>query len=85
MAETIYMLSALTSLASAALLLRGYRRSRARLLLWSTGCFLLLAVNNVLLVIDLVLVPSIDFSVARSLTGLVAIALLLFGLIWEAR
>ncbi|MGH7268633.1 MAG: DUF5985 family protein [Candidatus Rokuibacteriota bacterium] len=85
MAETIYLLCALTSLACAALLLRGYRRGGGRLLLWSTGCFFFLAVNNVLLVVDLVLVPTMDLSPLRSGAGLVAISLLLFGLIWDGR
>jgi hypothetical protein len=85
MAETIYLLCAFTSLACAGLLLRGYRRRRTRLLLWSNVSFALLAVNNVLLFVDLVLIPSIDLSLARSTAGLLAIVLLLAGLIWEGR
>ena len=83
MAETVYALCALTSLACALLLLRGYRRGRGRLLLWSSGCFLFLALNNMLLFVDLVLVPSIDLSIARSGVGLVAVTLLLAGFIWD--
>ena len=52
MAETVYALCALTSLACAALLLRGYVRSRVRLLLWSGLCFAFLFLNNVLLFVD---------------------------------
>jgi hypothetical protein len=85
MPETIYLLCALTSLACAGLLLRGYRQRRTRLLLWSSGCFGLLAVNNVLLFVDLVLIPSVDLSLARSMAGLLAIVLLLVGFIWEGR
>ena len=40
MAETVYILCALTCMACAVLLLRGYRRSRARFLLWSSICFM---------------------------------------------
>lgn len=83
MAETIYALCAVTSLACTVLLLRGYRRGRGRLLLWSSGCFLFLALNNAMLFVDLVLVPSIDLSVARSSVGLVAVTLLLASFIWD--
>jgi hypothetical protein len=85
MAEAIYLLCAVTSLGCAALLLRGYRRSRARLLLWSSACFVFLALNNILLFADLVLIPSVDLSLVRSGAGLAALALLLFGLIWDGR
>ena len=85
MPETIYLLCALTSLACAGLLLRGYRRRQTRLLLWSSGCFALLAVNNVLLFVDLVLIPAVDLSLTRSVAGLLAIILLLVGFIWEGR
>lgn len=83
MAETTYALCAVTSLACTVLLLGGYRRGRGRLLLWSSGCFLFLALNNAMLFVDLALVPSIDLSVARSSVGLVAVTLLLAGFIWD--
>ena len=85
MAEGVYLLCAMTSMASAALLLRGYLRQQTRLLLWSSLCFICLAVNNALLFIDLIVVPDIDLSVWRGLSGLIGVSLLLFGLIWESR
>jgi hypothetical protein len=85
MATLVYSLCALTSLACAVLLLRGYRASRARLLLWSGLCFAGLAANNVLLLIDKRLVPSMDLSLWRSLPALAGVALLLYGLVWETR
>ncbi len=85
MAEAVYLLCALTSAACAILLIRSYRRTRTRLLLWSSLCFLGLALNNVLLFVDLVLVPTIDLSVARGATALAAVMLLLIGLVWESR
>jgi hypothetical protein len=85
MATLVYTLCALTSLACAVLLLRGYRASRARLLLWSGLCFAGLAANNVLLLIDKRVVPSVDLSLWRSLPALAGVALLLYGLIWETR
>ena len=58
MATTVYVICALTSTTCAALLLRGWLESRARLLLWSFLCFACLSVNNVLLVVDLAIVPD---------------------------
>lgn len=85
MATLVYALCALTSLACAVLLLRGYARSRARLLLWSGLCFAGLAANNVLLLIDKRVVPTLDLSLWRSLPALAGVALLLYGLVWETR
>jgi hydrogenase/urease accessory protein HupE len=83
LAELIYILCALASLFCAVLLWRSYRRSRTRLLMWSTLCFVGLAVNNVLLVIDLMLVPDVDVALVRSGVALVSLLLLLIGLTWE--
>ena len=85
MATLVYALCALTSLACAVLLLRGYAASRARLLLWSGLCFAGLAANNVLLLIDKQVVPTLDLSLWRSLPALAGVALLLYGLVWETR
>jgi hypothetical protein len=83
MAEIVYILCALTSMFCAFLLFRSYRAGKTRLLMWSTLCFVGLAINNVLLVIDLVIVPDHDFSLVRSGTALAAMLLLLIGLVWE--
>jgi hypothetical protein len=86
MAEAVYILCALTSVACAVLLLRGYRRSGMRLLLWSGLCFVALAISNVVLFVDLVIIPKdIDLSLIRSSLGLVGVATLLYGLIWDAQ
>jgi phosphatidylserine synthase len=85
MAEAVYVLCALTSLFCAGLLIRSYRARRTRLLLWSSACFIGLALNNALLVIDLMVVPQIDLSVVRTAVAAVAMFLLLVGLIWESR
>jgi hypothetical protein len=84
MAEIVYLLCALTSVFCALLLMRSYRRQGTRLLMWSMLCFAGLAVNNVLLFVDLVLVPDVDLSLARTATALVAMLLLVIGMIWEA-
>ena len=84
MAELVYILCAVTSLACAVLLGRGYRRSRHRVLWWSTWCFVGLFLTNVLTFVDLVLVPAVDLHWLRGLVGLISTVLLVVGLIWEA-
>jgi hypothetical protein len=85
MSGAVYMLCALTCLLCAALLFRGYAGSRVRLLFWSGLCFTGLMIDNVMLYIDLVVVPDVDLSVWRKLPGLAALILLLFGLVWESK
>ena len=84
MAVAVYMLCMLTSAFCALLLLREYRRSRARLLLWSSLSFVGWALNNLLLFLHYVIfVNLVDLSLARAVTALVAISLLLYGLVWD--
>lgn len=65
------------------LLARSYLRNRARLLLWSGLCFGLLACNSLLVILDILIFPSVDFSLIRSILSLAAVAVLLFGFIWD--
>jgi hypothetical protein len=84
MAVAVYLLCMLTSAFCALLLLREYRRSRARLLLWSSLSFVGWAINNAMLFMDLVLFGNlVDLSLARAATALVAVSLLLYGLVWD--
>ena len=85
MPELVYVLCALTSVLCAGLLLRSYVANRSRLLLWSTLCFVGLAINNVMLFVDLVLVPGFDLRWVRSGSALAAMSLLTIGLVWESR
>ena len=80
----VYALCALTSLACCVMLMRGYRRTHVRLLLWSALCFGCFALNNILLILDVQVLPTHDLSVVRSLPSVVGIALLLYGLVWES-
>ncbi len=84
-AIVVYILCAVTSAICAALLVRGYRRSGARLLFWSALCFVGLALNNALLIVDVGVVPEVDLSTWRMLPALAGVSLLLYGLIWETR
>jgi hypothetical protein len=85
MPETIYLLCSATSVLAAILLFRTWRQRGAQLLLWSCLCFAGLALNNVILFVDLVVVPQVDLIVLRTGTALASVLLLLFGLVWEAR
>ena len=82
-AEAIYLLCAVTSLVAAVLLLRYYLARRTPLLLWSCLGFLGLAVNNVLVYVDLVLIPQTDLSLIRTIAGAAGMLALVYGLIWE--
>jgi hypothetical protein len=84
MAEAVYLLCAGTSVLCALLLLRAYRANRTRLLFWSGLCFAGLALNNILLFVDLVMVPTgVDLAILRNSTALVSLVILLYGLILE--
>ena len=79
----VYSLCFLTSSACAFLLARNYRRTGARLLLWSALCFLLLAGNNLVVILDLLVFPAINFGQWRLILSLSAVSVLLFGFIWD--
>jgi hypothetical protein len=85
MAEIVYALCAILSSACAYLLFKGYQESKSKLLMWSCLSFCFLALNNVILFVDVVLLPTIDFGGVswRTIAGAIAGSLLLFGLIWE--
>jgi hypothetical protein len=83
MGNVVYILCAATATLCAALLIRGYRRSRARLLLWSAVCFVGLAANNILLVIDVHTGDALDLSIWRAVPAVIGATALLYGLIWE--
>lgn len=84
MASVVYALCALTSGLCAVLLGRAYRASRARLLLWSCLAFAGLTLNNLVLFIDLIVIPTVDLGLYRSLLAAVSVMLLLLGLIWDS-
>jgi hypothetical protein len=79
----VYLLCFLTSTACAILLARAHGRTGARLLLWSAAAFVLLALNNLTLVLDLVVFVQMDLRLIRHAFALGAVAVLLFGFIWD--
>lgn len=84
MAPISYILCACTSMICFALLLRAYLQSKASLLLWSSLCFFFLALQNVVLVVDLVITgPAISLVMWRTLAGFIGSSILLLALMWE--
>jgi hypothetical protein len=85
MAAAVYVLCALTSLTCAILLLRAYQARGVRLLLWSGLAFVGFTLGNTMLVVDRVVVgPEVDLSIWRSLPVLAGLAVLIYGLVWDA-
>jgi hypothetical protein len=80
----VYILCAITCLASAFLLWRAARGSASRLLIWSALCFFGMAVNNALLFVSAVTPPAIDLEPAANGAALLSAVVLLVGLIWDA-
>lgn len=84
MGQAVYLLGIITSLLCAFLLLRGYVRSRQRLLLWSGMCFAGLTISNFLVFLDLVIIPQTNLYRWRLVSAAIAMAFLLYGLIWKS-
>lgn len=83
-AEVVYGLCLLASALCAGLLFRSWRATGQRLLLWSAVCFLLLALNNLLVVLDMVVLVNVDLTWARQTSSLAAVVVLIYGFVWEA-
>lgn len=83
MAAVTYLLCALTSLACSVLLFRAWLSTRARLLFWSTLCFVALTFNNVLLVVDKLVMTDVSLATWRLSLALAALILMIIGLVWE--
>ncbi|MGA8532209.1 MAG: DUF5985 family protein [Acidobacteriaceae bacterium] len=84
-APAVYIFGFLVTLACGVLLYRAYAAVHKRLLLWSAICFCGLAISNLLVFVDLVLLPNVDLYLLRLITAAVAMLLLLYGLIWEGQ
>jgi hypothetical protein len=85
MEGTVYLLCGLTALACGFLLLRSYKQTRTRLLLWCGIFFVMLAMENGILFLDLVIYPQIDLTAVRKAVAMIGVSALLYGLIWETR
>lgn len=80
----VYLLCLVTCAICALLLIRSWYKTRTRLLLWTAVSFVVLAVNNFFLLADTTLLPDVDLSHARTISAVIAVCILIFGLIWEA-
>ncbi len=85
MALAIYLLCAITSTVCAWLLGRAFLERRARLLLGTSICFVGLALNNLLVLVDLIVVPDVDLSLPRAVVTFLGLLTLVFGLVWESQ
>ena len=83
MPTAVYSLCLVTSAGCAALLLRTYRAKRSKLLLYTALGFVLLALNNLMLVADLILFPNVDLWAWRQAASLTAVAVLFYGFTFE--
>jgi hypothetical protein len=84
MQVSIYVLCLVASVTCSLLLLRGYRQSHTRLLLWAGICFGFLSLNSLAVLFDLLVFPQWDLQVLRHAASLMAVGTLLFGLVWES-
>lgn len=86
-ADVVYLLCTLTSLACGVLLLRAFSRNGVRLLFWSGICFLGLAANSLMVLIDLDQLVFSNFTgleIWRLIPALLGLAALCYGLIAES-
>jgi len=80
----VFLLCFATCIVCLVLLTLAYLRSRNRLLLWSALCFVFLAINSGLVVVDIIVLPDIDLRIYRQIAALCAVVILLFGFIWDS-
>lgn len=81
----VYFLCLLASAVCGWLLLRAWKQSKARLLLWTASAFVLLSLNNLLLFADMVVFPTqLNLWPWRQAASISAICVLLYGFVWEA-
>lgn len=79
----VYLLCSFTSFGCAAILMRAYLKKRTRLLLWSSLCFIGIALNNILLSVDYALGPQYDLSTVRAIMAFAGMSIMMYGLIWD--
>lgn len=77
----VFVFCTVVSAACAALLIRGWRRSRARFVFWCAVAFSFIAVANAILIADLF--SAVNLVLLRSSVIAVGCALLIYGLTVE--
>jgi hypothetical protein len=81
----IYCLCLAASFGCAALLWRAYGRSRSRLIFWTAVSFCFFALNNLVLVADVLVFQATDLWIWRQAATAIALAVLIFGFVWQTR
>ena len=77
----VYALCFITSLTCAGLLLRSYARVQSRVLFWTALCFCFLALNNLIVILDMFVILHTDLIPYRATASLIGISMLLYGFI----
>ncbi|HEY1215531.1 MAG TPA: DUF5985 family protein [Bryobacteraceae bacterium] len=85
MNAALYIVTCLTMLLCAVLLLRAYFVVQRRLLLWSALCFFGMTLSNLLVALDLIVLRNVDLYTWRLGSSALSMMLLLYGLIWESK
>jgi len=83
MPQVVYLLCAITSISCSYLLYRGFKNTKLKLLFWTSLGFFGFALNNILLFVDLLIVPQYDLSVIRTVPAFVGMLIFVYGLIME--
>lgn len=84
MGSIVYITCAILSFSCAVLLLSGFKKNRFSLLFWSSIGFFGFALNNALLFIDIIMIPTFDLSVIRTLPALIGMVIMVYGLISDS-
>jgi hypothetical protein len=79
-----FLLCMITSLLSAVLLWRAARGPTRRLLLWSAAFFVGMAINNLLLFVDVITGPNVNWMTPANVVAAVSVIGLIYALVWEA-
>jgi cytochrome c oxidase subunit IV len=79
----VYSLCFLTSSLCAWLLMRSYLRARGQMLFWTGLCFMMLAINNLIVILDMFIFPDRDLILYRIAASLVGVSVLLYGFIGQ--
>ena len=79
-----FILCAITSLLSGVLLWRAARGPTRRLLLWSAAFFFGMTLNNLLLFVDVVTGPNVNWMTPANVVAAVSLVGLIYALIWES-
>lgn len=84
MAAAVFIACAVTSVLCVVLLVRGWLATRSRLLLWSSLGFTGLALNNIILVLDRLVIVDTNLALVRAVPAFLGVLVLLTGCIWDA-